>query len=214
MAGHELKEWKKELAALRAREQGRVPDAKDQRWAQRQCQGNTDEWQRFVASKGARDARLKIVGEKPPESLAPPSSEEIDPSLPEPVYMERVHWAMWKAAYLSWRTATEEIDEIQYAAMTVKLRESYEKARRDREAWEIAHRRLIDISETREAQTAWLQTRNLIDNLPQEFSIMLRESGLPDDLLEVVRRKLSEWVTGPYQQAFTDVIAKFQQLAA
>lgn len=189
MAGHELASWKKELAAQRMADKGCALGAAE-RWAQRQAKENSEVWRRFVAGKGAAEARMQLVGAGPAPVVLPP--EPMDPDQPEAIYMERAHWAMWQAAHLSWKRAEAERDElgaIQYSAMTVKLREAWQKAKAAREEWEISNRKVVPLQEIEAVlQKFAVPLRALLENFENELATMVN----PDDP-GFARRQIAEW---------------------
>ena len=222
MASHELSGWKRELAAKRLAELGKfVPTEKEiasaERWAQRQAKENSEVWRKFVAGKGAADARLKLVGQSPflvaPDAPYPAPMIEDFSHLPEPVRMERSHWVMWERAHEGWRQAEHSGDDltaIQFSAMTIKLREAWEKARRDREGWEIANRKLAPIGEIEAVLQKFAHPlRTLLENIENELATLVN----PDDP-QFARRKIAEWKHERLFPPIADLINGLESLAA
>lgn len=212
MADHALKELKKEFARWQNT---------TLRTAQRHAAKNSEQWQEFTRIKLAASANLVTlcpdglgpVRPAPPSAIEPPEGgEEISPSLPEALYMERVQWAIYRDVYSSWRMATarcDDISAISFAAMTVKLLPVYLKAKHARRDWEIENRRLLPIEEYQAVRTGFLiPLSGLLDNVENELAMLANPSD-PD----FAREKILEWKLSRLQPRIQEAIRAFEEAA-
>lgn len=176
---------------------------------------NHPDWQRFVGQAAVESvtapspatvaALAQVSPMRPPVE---PVAVELDASLPEPVYMERAHKAIWEGTFHAWERARRQGDEMLAAVLVQqlpKLRESYEKARRDREAWEVSMRNLIPTGQVYQIASEFgVPLRNKVEGMDNDLAPRL----CPEDP-DRARRVIREWQEGemfPVIDAFIEAI--------
>lgn len=200
----------------------------DVRTAQRHQKGKHPDWQRFLGNCAIDGVKRQAAGEvmAPVEAqaigevspLAPaenPGWYAADDSDLSPVQQTEKHaWEAHDRTYRAWRDMQagphEALVALAYVRELPKLRENWDKARREREKWEIEQRRLIPLNEFERFRVEFIApVAELLANLPAELAAVVN----PGDPA-TARAAITDWLRNKGQRTISAMLEGTSAFAA
>lgn len=200
----------------------------DVRTAQRHQKAKHPDWQRFLgncavegvkrqADEGAMTpVEAAALGEVSP--LAPvevPSWYAVDDADLSPVQVtEKRAWEAHDRTFRAWQDMQshhgDKLVSLAYVREIPKLRENWDKARRERERWEVEQRRLIPINEFEAFRTQFIApVAEMLANLPAELAAVVN----PDNPA-AARVAITEWLRSKAQRTIEAMLEGSREFAA
>lgn len=200
----------------------------DVRTAQRHQKAGHPDWKRFLgncAVEGVKRqadegvmAPVEAVALGAVSPLAPaevPEWYQVPDSELSPVQLtEKRAWEAHDRTFSAWLemqgTMTDALLRLAYVRELPKLRENWDKARRERERWEVENRRMIPVNEFEAFRREFIgPVAEMLSNLPTELA-PVANPGDPAG----ARAAITEWLRTKGQRTIESLLSGAQEFAA